>query len=110
MIVLADLFPHMPAEHEAEALRIYGAIFGDLPLDTWQRQGSLHCTLRCFAQLPAAATAFQGTNAAVPQQVEHHVYVTFLAAASGTARIELVAVNVRVQACQAGFLSRRGRS
>lgn len=41
MIVLADLFPHMPAEHEAEALRIYGAIFGDLPLDTWQRQGSL---------------------------------------------------------------------
>lgn len=39
--MLTDLFPHMPVEHEVEALRIYDAIFGDLSLDAWQRQGSL---------------------------------------------------------------------
>ena len=39
--MLADLFPWMPVEHEAEALRIYGALFGDLPLDAWSRQGTI---------------------------------------------------------------------
>ena len=39
--MLADLFPYMPVEHEAEALRIYDAIFGDLSLDAWTRQGTL---------------------------------------------------------------------
>ena len=39
--MLADLFPWMPVEHEAEALRIYDAIFGDLPLDDWTPQGTV---------------------------------------------------------------------
>ena len=39
--MLADLFPWMPVEHETEALRIYDAIFGDLPLDAWIRQGTV---------------------------------------------------------------------
>lgn len=39
--MLANLFPWMPAEHEAEALRIYSAIFGALPLDSWTRQGTV---------------------------------------------------------------------
>ena len=33
--MLADQFPWMPVAHEAEALRIYDAVFGDLPLDDW---------------------------------------------------------------------------
>lgn len=39
--MLSDLFPYMPIEHEAEGLRIYRAIFADLPLDDWERQGTL---------------------------------------------------------------------
>ena len=39
--MLAELFPRMPLEHEVEALRIYDAIFGGLPLDAWQRQGTV---------------------------------------------------------------------
>ena len=39
--MLAYLFPWMPVEHEAEALRIYDAIFGNLPLDDWTRQGTI---------------------------------------------------------------------
>ena len=31
----------MPVEHEAEALRVYDSIFGDLPLAAWTRQGTL---------------------------------------------------------------------
>ena len=38
--MLADLFPWMPLEHEAEALRAYGKIFGDLPLDDWTLEGT----------------------------------------------------------------------
>ena len=39
--MFADLFPHMPLEHEEEALRIYTAIFGDLPLDAWTLTGTI---------------------------------------------------------------------
>ena len=39
--MLADLFPWMPIEHVAEAMRIYDAIFGDFPLDAWTRQGTI---------------------------------------------------------------------
>jgi hypothetical protein len=39
--MLAELFPWMPVEHESEAMRIYDAIFGDLPLDVWTRQDTL---------------------------------------------------------------------
>ena len=38
--MLADLFPWMPLEHEQEALRIYGAIFGELPLGDWTMEGT----------------------------------------------------------------------
>lgn len=38
--MLNDLFPHMPLEHEQEALHIYGLIFGELPLDDWTLEGT----------------------------------------------------------------------
>ena len=38
--MFSDMFPYMPLEHEPEALRIYGLIFGDLPLDEWTLEGS----------------------------------------------------------------------
>jgi hypothetical protein len=39
--MLADLFPHMPVAREADALRVYDALFGDLKLNAWTRQGTL---------------------------------------------------------------------
>ena len=38
--MFSDLFPHMPLEHEPEALRIYDLIFGELPLDDWTLEGT----------------------------------------------------------------------
>jgi hypothetical protein len=38
---LAALFPRMPPQHEAEAMRHYRAIFGGLGLDDWERQGTV---------------------------------------------------------------------
>lgn len=39
--MLRKLFPFMPPEHDAEAYRIYLAVFDDLPLEGWERQGTL---------------------------------------------------------------------
>ena len=53
--MLSIYFPHMPIEHEAEALRIYDVLFGTLPLDSWQRQGTLLTRLANGRKLNFAA-------------------------------------------------------
>lgn len=39
--MFSGLFPSLAAERESEAVQIYHAIFGDLPISSWTRQGTL---------------------------------------------------------------------
>ena len=41
MSMFHNMFPTLPPEHEPDAERIYRSIFGDLPLDAWQKQGTI---------------------------------------------------------------------
>ena len=50
-----NMFPTLPEEHEADAERIYRAVFSDLPLDAWQKQGTIITRFRNGKKLNFAA-------------------------------------------------------